>query len=101
MDDEPLSSALQLAYGTCTAVRVTVKLAPSSPSADGWASGWPVRVDMVIAWPLASATVRCSPSSVVVAPVIVTEPKLSSGSTLLVAEDGASSIHSADDNVDW
>lgn len=81
-------------------VRVTLKLAPSSPSFDGCASACPVRLDIVIGCPLAWVMLRCWPSSTAVACVNVIVPKSSKGSSVRRPTAGDSSIHSAEERED-
>ena len=81
-------------------VRVTLKLAPSVPSADGRASACADVLSIVIACPFACLMLRCRSFSTVVAPVKVTVPKLSKGSSTRRPADGDSSTHSAEERED-
>jgi hypothetical protein len=82
-----------------TLVRVTPKLAPSLPIAEGIASGCPFASTSVIGVAAASPRLTSLPLSVADPPLNETELKLSSG-RMPPGPDGASSIHSADDSVD-
>src|SRR5438045_1332334 len=82
--------------------RVTVKPAPSFVTADGVTSDprpRPPVIEIACAPDWTRLTVW--PSLVAVASVNVTEPKLSNGRIDPRPLLGASSIHSADESVDW
>src|ERR671933_197847 len=78
-------------------VRVTLKLAPSVPSADVRARACADVLSIVIACPFACLMLRCWPFSPLVARVTVTVPKLPRSSTPRTPADGESSTHSAAD----
>ena len=62
--------------------RVTVKLSPSEPSAEGDATTWPCALTIVMAVALLPLMETCVPLWVVAPPLNCTVPKLSNGKTL-------------------